>query len=69
MQSIKSLAYSLHNQTDDPKRRAGELDDLTRSINEETQMVASAITELTASVSAVAEYTKQTANSVIEAEK
>ena len=69
MQGIKSVAYSLHNQTDDSKRRAGELDDLTRAMNEETQMVASAITELTASASAVAEHAKQTADSVVEAEE
>ncbi|PKI17502.1 methyl-accepting chemotaxis protein [Colwellia sp. 12G3] len=69
VQGIKGVADNLHNQTDDAERRAGELDDLTRAMNEETQMVASAITELTASASAVAEHAQQTADSVVEAEK
>jgi methyl-accepting chemotaxis protein len=69
MQGIKGVAVNLHNQTDDSERRAGELDGLTRAMNEETQMVASAITELTASASTVAEHAKQTADSVVEAEE
>lgn len=69
VESIKGVADNLHNQTDDSERRAGELDDLTRAMNEETQMVASAITQLTASASNVAENAKQTADSVTEAEK
>ncbi|MBU2870889.1 methyl-accepting chemotaxis protein [Colwellia sp. E2M01] len=69
MQGIKSVAEHLHTQTDNSERRAGELDTLTRVMNEETQMVASAITELTASATNVAENAKQTADSVIEAEK
>lgn len=69
MIGIKSVADDLHAQTDDSQRRAGELDNLTREMNEETQMVASAITELTASASNVAEHAKQTADSVVEADE
>ena len=69
LQGIKGVSNHLHTQTDDSEGRATELDDLTRTMNEETQMVASAITELTASASNVAENAKQTADSVIEAEK
>ncbi|MGB1292630.1 MAG: methyl-accepting chemotaxis protein, partial [Pseudoalteromonas sp.] len=45
-----------------------ELDKLTRSLNEETHMVASAITELTASAQTVVEHAEQAAHSVQEAE-
>jgi methyl-accepting chemotaxis protein len=69
MIGIKSVADALHDQTDDSQRRAEELDNLTREMNEETQMVASAITELTASASTVADHAKQTADSVVEADK
>jgi len=69
MTGIKSVADDLHAQTDDSQRRAEELDGLTREMNEETQMVASAITELTASASTVAEHAKQTADSVVEADE
>ncbi|TYK64823.1 methyl-accepting chemotaxis protein [Colwellia echini] len=69
LQGIKNVADHLHTQTDNSERRAGELDTLTRVMNEETQMVASAITELTASASNVADNAKQTADSVIDAEK
>ncbi len=69
MQEIKGVADNLHNQTDDSECRAGELDELTQAMHNETQMVASAITELTASASMVAEHAKQTADSVIEAEQ
>jgi methyl-accepting chemotaxis protein len=67
VKGIKSVADNLHGQTDDSERRAGELDELTRAMSEETHMVASAITELTASASNVAEHAKQTAESVVEA--
>lgn len=69
LQGIKDVADNLHNQTEDSERRAGELDGLTRTMNEETQMVASAITQLTASASNVADNAKQTADSVSDAEK
>jgi len=69
MTGIKRVADDLHNQTGDSQRRAEELDGLTREMNEETQMVASAITELTASASTVAEHAKQTADSVVEADE
>jgi methyl-accepting chemotaxis protein len=67
MKGIKSVADNLHGQTDDSERRAAELDGLTRAMSEETHMVASAITQLTASASNVAEHAKQTADSVVEA--
>lgn len=69
LQGIKGVADDLHKQTDDSERRAGELDGLTKAMNDETQMVASAITELTASASTVAGHAKQTADSVVEAEE
>jgi methyl-accepting chemotaxis protein len=69
MTGIKRVADDLHNQTGDSQRRAEELDGLTREMNEETQMVASAITELTASAQTVAEHAKQTADSVVEADE
>ena len=69
LKGIKGVADDLHNQTDDSQRRAEELDGLTREMNDETQMVASAITELTASASTVAEHAKQTADSVVEADE
>jgi len=69
LKGIKGVADDLHNQTDDSQRRAEELDGLTREMNEETQMVASAITQLTASASTVAEHAKQTADSVVEADE
>jgi len=69
LKGIKGVTDDLHNQTDDSQRRAEQLDGLTREMNEETQMVASAITELTASASTVAEHAKQTADSVVEADE
>jgi len=69
LKGIKGVADDLHNQTGDSQRRAEELDGLTREMNEETQMVASAITQLTASASTVAEHAKQTADSVVEADE
>ncbi len=66
VKGIKSVADNLHGQTDDSEHRAAELDGLTRAMSEETHMVASAITELTASASNVAEHAKQTAESVVE---
>jgi methyl-accepting chemotaxis protein len=69
LQGIKGVADNLHNQMDNSEHRAVELDTLTKAMNEETQMVASAITELTASASNVAENAKATADSVVEAEQ
>ncbi len=69
LQGIKNVADNLHHQMDNSEHRAVELDNLTKAMNEETQMVASAITELTASASTVAEHAKQTADSVVEAEQ
>jgi methyl-accepting chemotaxis protein len=69
LQGIKGVADNLHNQMDNSEHRAIELDNLTKAMNEETQMVASAITELTASASNVAEHAKTTADSVVEAEQ
>ena len=69
LQGIKGVSDDLHKQTDDSEKRAGELDGLTKTMNDETQMVASAITELTASASTVADHAKQTADSVVEAEE
>tara|TARA_Y100000782_G_C10186026_1_gene266592 strand:- start:3392 stop:5017 length:1626 start_codon:yes stop_codon:yes gene_type:complete len=65
---IKDVTDSLKNQSVDNESRSIELDKLTRSLNEETQMVASAITELTASAQTVVEHAEQAAYSVQEAE-
>ena len=66
---IKDVTDSLKNQSLDNESRSTELDKLTRSLNEETQMVASAITELTASAQTVVEHAEQAAYSVQEAER
>lgn len=66
--SIKGVTDSLKNQSGDNESRSTELDKLTRSLNEETHMVASAITELTASAQTVVEHAEQAAYSVQEAE-
>lgn len=65
---IKDVTDSLQNQSVDNESRSIELDRLTRSLNEETQIVASAITELTASAQTVVEHAEQAAYSVQEAE-
>ncbi|BDF93172.1 MULTISPECIES: methyl-accepting chemotaxis protein [Pseudoalteromonas] len=66
---IKDVTDSLKNQSLDNESRSTELDKLTRSLNEETHMVASAITELTASAQTVVEHAEQSAYSVQEAER
>lgn len=66
---IKGVTDSLKNQSLDNESRSVELDKLTRSLNEETHMVASAITELTASAQTVVEHAEQAAYSVQEAEQ
>ncbi|WP_076414537.1 methyl-accepting chemotaxis protein [Shewanella sp. UCD-KL12] len=68
VKEIKSVADTLNEQMEESERRATELDGLTTAMNEETQMVASAITELTASSGTVADHAKQTADSVKAAE-
>jgi methyl-accepting chemotaxis protein len=65
---IKDVTDSLKSQSVDNESRSVELDKLTRSLNEETHMVASAITELTASAQTVVEHAEQAAHSVQEAE-
>ncbi|MCG9759601.1 MULTISPECIES: methyl-accepting chemotaxis protein [Pseudoalteromonas] len=69
VEGLKEAAEALQNQTSDSEVRSVELENLTHSLNAETQMVASAITELTASAQAVVEHAEQAANSVQEAEK
>ncbi|QIR15385.1 methyl-accepting chemotaxis protein [Shewanella aestuarii] len=69
VQGIKSVADVLHHQTDSSSQRSHELDKLTRAMHDETQMVASAITELTASSANVVQHAKQTAASVNAAEQ
>jgi methyl-accepting chemotaxis protein len=65
---IATVSDTLKSQSNDGEKRSDELEHLTRSLNDETQMVASAITELTASAQTVVEHAEQTANSVQEAE-
>ncbi|MGZ9897032.1 methyl-accepting chemotaxis protein [Shewanella gaetbuli] len=69
VKGIKSATDVLHSQADGAAKRSNELDQLTRSMHDETQMVASAITELTASSANVAEHAKQAADSVNAAEQ
>ncbi len=66
---IKGVSDSLKKQSVDNESRSVKLDKLTRSLNEETHMVASAITELTASAQTVVEHAEQAAYSVQEAEQ
>ncbi|MBQ4848600.1 methyl-accepting chemotaxis protein [Pseudoalteromonas sp. MMG012] len=65
---IVTVSDSLKVQSFDGEKRSDELEQLTQSLSEETQMVASAITELTASAHTVVEHAEQAANSVQEAE-
>ncbi|CAM3791141.1 methyl-accepting chemotaxis protein [Pseudoalteromonas maricaloris] len=69
VEGLKEATKALQNQTSDSEVRSVELENLTRSLNAETQMVASAITELTASAQTVVEHAEQAADSVQEAEK
>ncbi|RZG02277.1 methyl-accepting chemotaxis protein [Pseudoalteromonas sp. CO348] len=69
VEGLKEATKALQNQTSDSEVRSVELENLTRSLNAETQMVASAITELTASAQTVVEHAEQAAESVQEAEK
>ncbi|PAJ72532.1 chemotaxis protein [Pseudoalteromonas sp. NBT06-2] len=68
IQGIKNVSDTLKVQTLDSEKRSVELDNLTETLSNETQMVASAITELTASAEAVSSHAKQTAESVKAAE-
>ncbi|MFC3033163.1 methyl-accepting chemotaxis protein [Pseudoalteromonas fenneropenaei] len=65
---IKDVSDTLREQSLDGEGRSNELEQLTRSLSDETQMVASAITELTASAQTVVEHAEQAAYSVQEAE-
>tara|TARA_Y100000034_G_scaffold62213_1_gene75499 strand:- start:317 stop:1945 length:1629 start_codon:yes stop_codon:yes gene_type:complete len=66
---IQHVSNELQSQSHDGEARSEELEKLTRSLSEETQMVASAITELTASAQTVVEHAEQAAYSVQEAEQ
>jgi len=68
VQGIKNVSDTLKDQTLDSEKRSVELDHLTEALSNETQMVASAITELTASAEAVSSHAEQTAESVKAAE-
>ncbi|MFC0117944.1 methyl-accepting chemotaxis protein [Pseudoalteromonas xiamenensis] len=68
VEGIKSASNTLQVQSHDGESRSTELEHLTRSLSDETQMVASAITELTASAQTVVEHAEQAAYSVQEAE-
>ena len=69
VQGIKSVTDNLHEQTDSSQQRSIELDNLAKTMNDETQIVAAAVTQLTSSASTVAEHAKQATDSVVEAEK
>ncbi|CCQ11454.1 N-acetylglucosamine regulated methyl-accepting chemotaxis protein [Pseudoalteromonas luteoviolacea B = ATCC 29581] len=68
VEGIKTASDTLQVQSNDGESRSTELEQLTRSLSDETQMVASAITELTASAQTVVEHAEQAAHSVQEAE-
>lgn len=66
---IKDVSGTLNQQVSSSEARSEDLDKLTSSLNSETQIIASAITELTTSAASVADHAEQTAYSVSEAEK
>ncbi len=66
---IKQVGDVLQQQGLASESRSNELERLTRTLNDETRMVASAITELTASAQTVVEHAEQSAVSVAEAER
>ncbi|WP_153912965.1 methyl-accepting chemotaxis protein [Shewanella sp. TC10] len=66
---IGDVTQRLSLQTRNAEQQAAELDSLTSAMNSETQMVASSITELTASSANVAELAKHAADSVYAAEQ
>ncbi|WP_440055037.1 methyl-accepting chemotaxis protein [Pseudoalteromonas sp. T1lg65] len=68
VQGLMNVTTNLQSQSNDSEIRSNELEQLTRSLSSETQMVASAITELTASAQAVVEHAEQAADSVRDAE-
>jgi methyl-accepting chemotaxis protein len=65
---IVTVSDSLKVQSYDGEKRSNELEHLNQSLSDETQMVASAITELTESAHTVVEHAEQAATSVQEAE-
>ncbi|AOT09622.1 methyl-accepting chemotaxis protein [Pseudoalteromonas luteoviolacea] len=65
---LMTVSDKLKEQSYDGEARSNDLENLTLSLSEETQMVASAITELTASAQTVVEHAEQAAFSVQEAE-
>ncbi|MFY8350364.1 methyl-accepting chemotaxis protein [Pseudoalteromonas sp. SSM20] len=66
---IKNVSDSLQDEVRASETRSAELDQLTNSLSRETQVVASAITQLTASAATVADHAEQAAYSVKEAEE
>ncbi|NQZ90198.1 MAG: cache domain-containing protein [Colwellia sp.] len=68
VQGIKNVSDILKTQALDSETSSVELDSLTKSLNDEAQMVASAIAELTASAGAVVSHTEQAAEAVKSAE-
>ncbi|WP_372768841.1 methyl-accepting chemotaxis protein [Pseudoalteromonas sp.] len=66
---IKNVSDSLQDEVRASETRSAELDQLTNSLSKETQVVASAITQLTASAATVADHAEQAAYSVKEAEE
>ncbi len=69
VKGIKQVTDHLKEQTNDSDQRATELDLLTRTMSEETNMVATAIAQLTKSASNVAEHAEHATYSVADAEQ
>ena len=66
---IKSVSEHLQQQSKDSDTRSIELEQLTFSLQQETELVASAITELTASAQSVVDLADQSAYAVNDAEQ
>ncbi|MEO2267238.1 methyl-accepting chemotaxis protein [Pseudoalteromonas sp. YIC-656] len=66
---IKDVSEVLMQQSGDSDKRSLELEQLTQSLQQETELVASAITELTASAQSVVDLADQAAFAVNDAEQ
>lgn len=68
IQEIKDVSNTLKKQSHDSENRSVELDQLTRSLNSETQVVATTMKELAVSSGSVSSNAQLTASSIKDAE-
>ncbi len=68
IKEIKIVSDTLEQQSDDSESRSVELDSLTNALNNESRIVASSITELTASSSSVSDNAQLTVTAIERAE-